>query len=387
MSKLELVNGSHIERYKWINEDDVSEVSKLILSGELSGFLAAPGEPNLGGPLVQQLEKQWASLSKKSYAIAFNSWTSGLEAMVAACNFPKGSEVIVTSWTMSATVAAIVNNDLVPRFVDIDKSTYNLDPTLVADSINSKTVAILAADIFGKCCPFSELRSIADKHNLYFLVDSAQAPDASLGGAKSAEYAHASGFSFNRHKHLQCGEGGIAVTSDLQILENMRLYRNHSEVSSNSISNNIKGHNLRFGEIEANLIICQMRRIEKMMNDRREAGIQLAKGLSIEEDFQVEMLKKDEVHDYYILGINLSERLSRKRKEFAEQLRLAGIPGILEGYVNAHKLPQFSKFSDAPLTNSENLHETSFLGIYICGFAWSQSFIDYTIEKFKLLAK
>jgi perosamine synthetase len=387
MSKLEIGSGSQIERYKWIHEDDVSEVSKLILSGELSGFLAAPGEPNLGGPLVQQLEKQWASFSNKSYAVAFNSWTSGLEAMVAAFQFPKGSEILVTSWTMSATVAAIINNDLIPRFVDIDRSTYNLDPSLVSNSINSKTVAILAADIFGKCCPFRELRSIADKHNLYLLVDSAQAPDASLNGAKSSEYAHASGFSFNRHKHLQCGEGGIAVTSDPQILENMRLYRNHSEVSSTSISNGIKGHNLRFGEIEANLIICQMRRIEKMMNDRRETGIQLAKGLSTIDDFQVELLEKDEVHDYYILGINLSERLSRKRKEFAEQLRLAGIPGILEGYVNAHKLPQFSKFSDGPLPNSEYLNEFSFLGIYICGFNWNQSLIDYTLEKFDLLAK
>ena len=351
-------------------------MTKLLSSGELSGFLASPGLPNLGGKYVQELEKKWSEFVGVPYSVTFNSWTSGLEASVAALELEPGSEVIVTPWTMSATVAAIVNNNLVPVFADIDSFSFNISIDFVKSLINQKTSAIMAVDIFGKPCDFKSLSELARNKNLRLIIDCAQAPGASYMNRKSAEFADIAGYSFNRHKHLQCGEGGIAVTNNPKYLEKLRLFRNHSEVSSIDITNKIRGHNMRFGEIESVLILGQIKRADELLNHRREAAKKLIYALSDFEHIKTPELLENEIQDFYIVGLILDKVASRYRNELVDDLTKKGFPGALKGYVNAHKLPQYLPYTREKLEIAEDLHNSTFFGIYMCGVTWTDNLIE-----------
>lgn len=380
MSKIDLPADTSIRKFKWLTEEDITNVADVLRTGELSGFLATDGIEHLGGVKVQELERKWAEFSGVQYSVTFNSWTSGLEAAVAALELPTKSEVIVTPWTMSATIAALVNNDLIPVFADISPETFNISVNSVANLITNETSAIMAVDIFGKPCDFLQLSELANKYKLCLIVDSAQAPTASRDGKKSADFASISGYSFNRHKHIQCGEGGIAVTSNQTYANKMRLYRNHSEVSSVDLENNIQGHNMRFGEIEATLILGQLDRINELVGHRVEAAKKIIAGLAGVEGIRVPIVDVNENHDFYIVGLVLEGELIEKRDSFIEILTSAKLPGILKGYVNAHNLPQFLKFKREPLIIAEELHEKTFVGIYMCGVEWSESLTEHVIN-------
>ena len=387
MSKLEVPTNTTIKKFRWISDQDIAEVVSILKSGELSGFLATDGKEHLGGTKVKELEDAWVKYSGIPHAVTFNSWTSGLEASIAALELPHQSEVIVTPWTMSATVAAIVNNGLIPVFADISRESFNISLESVANMISSKTSAIMAVDIFGKPCDFIELRKLSDEHNLELVIDSAQAPSASRNGIRSAQYASISGYSFNRHKHIQCGEGGIAVTSNLSLANKMRLYRNHSEVSSAESGNTIQGHNMRFGEIEATLILGQLARIGELVSHRVVAAKKIISALSEVEGIRVPSIDIAEDHDYYIVGLELEGNLREHRDAFIDAVNKAKLPGILKGYVNAHKLSQFLQFKREPLKTAEELHEKTFIGIYMCGVEWDEPLTSLLVDTFTRAAK
>lgn len=381
MSKIQLPSGTKIKKFEWVSEQDILDVVEVLKTGELSGFLATSGEEHLGGNKVKELELAWSKFTGVKSAVSFNSWTSGLEAAVAVLDLPYGAEIIVTPWTMSATIAAIVNNNLTPVFADISRDSFNISPREVRKLLSEKTRAIMAVDIFGKSCDFVELREIADKHNIELIIDSAQAPTATRDGKKSAHFASICGYSFNRHKHIQCGEGGIAITNNEAYATRMRLYRNHSEVSSTDLENKIRGHNLRFGELEATIILGQLKRINQLVDHRVDAAKKIISGLRNIEGIRVPILDSNESHDFYIVGLELTDELSERRDEFVDQLVKAGLPGILKGYVNAHNLPQFLKYKTVSLPIAEELHEKTFVGIYMCGVEWTESLITFLVEK------
>jgi len=382
MSKLDLSSTSLFRKFKWIEEEDIAEVSELLRDGDLSGFLGTKSPSHLGGPQVQLLEKLWAELARTQGAVTFNSWTSGLEASIASLGLSAGLEVIVSPWTMVATGSAIINNNLVPVFCDIELNSYNIDPGEVEKLLSPKTGAILAVDIFGKPCAFESLKELATSAGVPLIIDAAQTPLATSRGYRSSEYADISGYSFNRHKHLQCGEGGIAVSNNPSYIKRMQCYRNHAEVTTESQDLLVSGHNLRLGEIESKLILKQLARIEKMVMHRRKAAFAIIQGLS---DLQQVLLPEPSLneHDFYILGIILQPEISSKREAVYHKLKALGTPGILFGYDNIHRYSAFSKFGKTSLPVAESLQDEKFLGIYMCGIEWTPIAIETVIENFR----
>jgi dTDP-4-amino-4,6-dideoxygalactose transaminase len=378
MSELAIFGGprevnSKFNKYRWFNRDSIRLTKKIIKSGNLSDFLAQPNEKQFGGEHVLNLEKTSKEEFGLPYAVSFNSWTSGLEACIRSLDLEKGSEVIVPAWTMSASISCILLNDLIPVIVDIDKNTYNLDPKIIENFITSKTQAILAVDIFGYPCDAVTIQKIAAKHNLAFVVDSAQSPLAAINGIRSINYADVGGYSLNRHKHIQVGEGGIAVTNSEEIARNLRLIRNHGEVTADSKNHPIIiGHNWRLGEIEAGLANIQLKDLEYHVKNRRNYANTLK--ATIEKLPGIKMTEKDSgvTHDYYILGMQIDTvGLDIERQKIADALMAEGVPGLLCGYSNLHKNPAFAKYVKENLEVMDYLNRISFLGIYLCGYDFS----------------
>lgn len=373
------------EKFPWFSGFDSQKLLELIADSKLSGFLATPSEEHLGGNYVRQLENNWNNEFLQAYSVAFNSWTSGLEAAVASCNLPKGSQVITTSWTMSATVGSIVSNGLVPYFVDISPEDFNMDVDKILDAVNRNTSAILAIDIFGKPCNADLIKDICDSKSLSFIVDAAQTPKAKIKNKRSVEYSHVGGYSLNRHKHLQVGEGGVAVTNDSLIAKRMRLYRNHAEVTSETQDEAIPvGHNLRMGEIEALLAIHQLEKFDHLIEERRGYGRFLLKNLGQFEWIQFNVEESFAEHDFYILPMQLNvEGKALDRDKIVMALKAEGLSEAVGKYGNLHKLTAFRDFPRQALNNSESLAEESFLGIYLCGYRYTLDQLNEILDMFK----
>src|SRR6056300_1033989 len=105
-----------VKRRQTIESKDIDKVSKLLRKEKLSGFNAGPGESFHGGHNVRSLEKEFSKYFGCKYAVAVNSWTSGLELAIKSLDLKQGSEIICSPWSMSATISAIVNNNCTPVF-------------------------------------------------------------------------------------------------------------------------------------------------------------------------------------------------------------------------------------------------------------------------------
>ena len=133
--------------------------------------------------------------------------------MPVCCRYFSGDDYCAT-YTMSASATTVLFSGGVPIFCDIDPDSFCIDPAKVEDLINSRTKAIVAVNLFGQPAALKKLRAISDKFNLILIEDNSQAPAAKHHGAYAATIGHMGVFSFNRHKTMQCGEGGVVVTND-----------------------------------------------------------------------------------------------------------------------------------------------------------------------------
>ena len=120
----------------------------------------------------------------------------------------------------------------------------------------------MVADIFGQSCDIREINKIAKKYKLKVICDSAQAIGSKIDKKFTGTLADLGGFSFNYHKHIHTGEGGVVVTNDKKLYRRLCLIRNHGEaVVGNESLNNIVGYNFRLGEIESAIGIEQLKKL------------------------------------------------------------------------------------------------------------------------------
>ncbi len=252
-----------VKRIKTIQQGDINKVSKILKQENLSGFNAGPGPSFYGGENVQLLEKEFCDYFKCRYAVSVNSWTSGLEIAVASLRLKAGTEVICSPWSMSATVAAIANNQCTPVFADIDPLSFNINPSMIEEKITDKTGAILITEMYGQSCDIKNIIKIAKKYKLFTISDTAQAIGSKVENKFTGTHTDIGGFSFNWHKHLNCGEGGMIITNNDKLAKRMMMLRNHGEGVDGDF-----GHNFRMTETSASLIRDQLPRLARRIKAR-----------------------------------------------------------------------------------------------------------------------
>ena len=397
------------KKYNTIGSKELIAASNVIKSGELSGFLGSSGNGFLGGRKVREFENKIEKYFKVKYAVTFNSWTSGLIACVASLDVAPGDEIIVTPWSMCATATAILHLNCIPVFVDIEEKTYNLDPKKIEQKISKKTKAIMVADIFGHSCDIKKINKIAKKYNLKVICDSAQAIGSKVGKKYTGTMADLGGFSFNYNKHIHTGEGGVVVTNNKNLYYRLCLIRNHGEavVKTQSL-NNIIGYNFRLGEIEAAIGIEQLKKLKKLNNKRIKICKALIKKLSNLPYLELPKTNKNCSNVYYLFPMKFKSPLKKITRSFiVKKLRSRGVPGLIEGYVNIHKLPTFKnkiaygksnfpwslnknykkiyKYNDLKI--SENLHDHNFFAIEICLYDLSLKNVNFIANQFKYIWK
>jgi len=258
------------------DEDCVREVNDVITSGMNWAV----------GSKVEEFEEAIHEYVGMRYAVTFNSGTSALHALLLAYKIGPGDEVIVPSFTFIATANATLFAGAKPVFADIEEETLGLDPESVNEKITEKTKAIITVHYGGCPSRVRELREVADDHKILLIEDAAEALGAKVEGLKVGTFGDSSMFSFCQNKIITTGEGGAVVTNDERVYGRLKLIRSHGRLDdekyfSSAYSGDYVelGYNFRLSNILAALGLAQIKKIDKIIEMRREKASSLTAGL------------------------------------------------------------------------------------------------------------
>ncbi len=344
--------------YITVGEEEKKAVCEVIDSGCLSKYLGAWHPQFNGGVEVRALEDEWADYFNVKHAIAVNSCTSGLYCAVGAIGIEPGDEVIVTPYTMSATATAPVVFGAVPVFVDIEEDYFCLDVKDIERKITPKTKAIMVVDLFGQPYDADGINSLAKKHGLYVIEDTAQAPGAYYKGRSAGTLGDMGVFSLNYHKHIHSGEGGVIVTDNDELADKCRLIRNHAEavVEAKGVTDlrNMIGFNFRMPEIEAAIARVQLKKLAKL-NEKRFKNVAYFEDKIAQLPFiQIPKVRDGASHAYYVhacrfdkkqAGLDRNAYINAVRAELPHhELREEEGVKLASGYVKPlYLMPMFQK--------------------------------------------
>lgn len=161
------------------------------------------------------------------HVVGTTSCSMGLLMALRALDVRAGDEVITTPMTFAATTNAILHSGATPKLVDVEAATGLIDPDAVRAAIGPRTVGILPVHLYGQLADMKALRSLADRHALFIVEDSAHGIEMERDGVRPAELSQASVFSFYATKNVTCGDGGAIATHDPRVAERLRRLRNH----------------------------------------------------------------------------------------------------------------------------------------------------------------
>ena len=153
----EPVRSGNLPSYNTIGDAEKRAVMEVLESGDLSGFVAGSTEQFWGGRKVKELEAAFREYFDVKHAVAVNSATSGLHAVLSATGLGPGDEIITSPYTMAASATSALMCGAVPIFADVESDTFCLDPISVEANISNNTKAIVAVNIFGQPANLSEL--------------------------------------------------------------------------------------------------------------------------------------------------------------------------------------------------------------------------------------
>jgi len=296
------------------------------------------------GENVKAFEKEFAEYVGVKYAVSCGNGTDALHIALRACGIKPGDEVITTPFTFFATAEAIASVGAIPVFVDCDENTYCIDASIIEDAVTQKTKAIIPVHFYGQPADMDKINSIAKKHNLVVIEDSAQASGSLYKGKKTGNLGNAGCFSFFPTKTLGCdGDGGMITTNDAHIAEAASAIRVHGsglnglktynylkgenllneekdiDLSTPKYYNFIIGQNSRLDELQAAILRKKLTHLDDFIERRRAHALKYNTMLK-STSYRIPSEVQDSVNTYYLYAL-----MHPKAQEIMAELKKNGI--------------------------------------------------------------
>lgn len=221
----------------------------------------------IGGPEVSGLEEEIARYSQCAHAIGCASGTDALLLSLKALGVGPGDEVVTCAYSFFASAGVIVNVGAIPVFVDIDPSTYNLDPHRLEAAITPNTKAVIAVHLYGQCCDLTAVKAVCDKRKVYLIEDAAQAIGSEWEGRRAGSVGDLGCFSFFPSKNLGCaGDGGMVTAQDSGLADRVRLLREHG--ARPKYYHALVGTNSRLDAIQAAILRVKLKHLDRWSEKR-----------------------------------------------------------------------------------------------------------------------
>ena len=222
----------------------------------------------LFGPEVFQLEETCAAASQTKFGIGCASGSDALLLSLMALDIGPGDEVLVPSFTFFATASCVSRLGAKPVFVDIEPTSFNIDPARIEEQITPRTKAIIPVHLFGQCADMTAINKIAQRHDIPVIEDACQAILSEHQGQRAGSLSLAGCISFYPTKNLGgMGDGGMLVTSDEAFANKLKLLRGHG--MEPRYYHQVIGINSRLDTLQAAALCVKMRHMAEWTEARR----------------------------------------------------------------------------------------------------------------------
>jgi dTDP-4-amino-4,6-dideoxygalactose transaminase len=247
----------------------------------------------IGGPMVEDFEREFAQFCEAGYCVGVNSGTDALRFAFMAAGVKPGEIIVTVPHTFIATTEAISQVGAQIAFVDIDEKTYTMDPEklreyleircdfdvtrgkLIEKSSKRVVAAIVPVHLYGQTANMDPILELAGKYNLVVIEDACQAHGAEYFSRKEGIWkkagtmGSAAAFSFYPGKNLgACGEAGSTITNDLALAKQIKMIRDHGQAKK--YYHDIEGYNGRLDSIQAGWLSVKLRYLGHWNDARRQ---------------------------------------------------------------------------------------------------------------------
>jgi perosamine synthetase len=328
-----------------VGPGELDAVRQVLASGWLSG----------AGPACRALEAELAQIVGAGSALATANCGAALHLALATLEVTPGDEVIVADYTFPATGHAVRWVGATPIFADVRADTWCVDTESVASKVSSRTVGVIAVDVFGQPADYDELRAVADSSGLWLVEDAACALGATYRGRPAGSLADLSAFSFHGRKGATAGEGGALVAPAADGLDRARVLHSYgcepaygrgpSAVATPTFSE--IGFNYRLSEMQAAVMRVQLNRLPELLSARSAAAAAYAELLGDLEEVTLPTVLPDRTHPWQSYVLTLDRWFDRDA--VASALRERGV-GCTFGTFASHLLPVYSSTEDCPIS-------------------------------------
>ena len=317
----------------------------------------------IGGPQVNSFAQNLCQYLGTRHVIPCANGTDALQIAMMALELEPGDEVITPSFTYIATTEVIALLKLKPVFVEVDPTTFCIEPDAIRKAITSKTKAIVPVHLYGHSAKMEEIMAIANEHNLFVIEDNAQA----IGGdynfkngtsKKTGTIGTVGCTSFFPSKNLGCyGDGGAISTDDDELAEKLKMIANHGQKTR--YYHEIVGCNSRLDAIQAAILNIKLPLLDSYIDSRIKVADfydnAFAGNERITTPYRAEYCKH--VFHQYTLTIDNVNNPRSYREDLVSFLAQNNIPSMLYYPVPAHRQNMFASFGG----NNFNLEKTDWL--------------------------
>lgn len=338
-----------------IGEEEKRQVLEVLDRKYLFRYYGPENHPSK----VKEFETKFAQKIGAKYGLATTSCTGALITALVACGVGPGHEVIVSGYTFFASCAAIVGAKAIPVISEVDE-TLTMDPADVEAKITPATKALIVVHMRGAPCDMDRLLAIAKKHNLMVIEDVAQAAGGTYKGKYLGTLGDCGCFSFQYHKTITAGEGGMVVTNDPRLYDRCMGYHDTAAcwrpdrfAEARYSGELFCGVNYRMSELTGAVMLAQLGRLDGLLADMRRNQKRIADGIK-----NTKGIKLRPSHDAAgDTGICLMFYLdsAKKVQPFAEALKAEGVnasgvfnAGIPDWHIYSHWKHIIQKMTPTP---------------------------------------
>jgi perosamine synthetase len=293
------------------------------------------------GPFVEEFEKRFAARVGRKHGIAVCNGSAALEAAAAAVGISHGQQVIMPTFTIISCASAITRLHALPRLVDCDQETWNMDVNAIESRLTPDTKAIMVVHIYGLPVNMDPVLELAEKHSVTIIEDAAEMIGQTYRGRPCGSFGLVSTFSFYANKHVTTGEGGMIVTDDDAIADRCRSLRNLAFTPPRRFVHHELGWNFRMTNLQAAVGLAQLERLDEFIGRKRHIFARYTELLEGIEGVSLPLPRTDYAENInWVFGVVLDDNVPFDAAEAISRLAKLGI-GARPFFWPMHEQPVF----------------------------------------------